>query len=134
MNQHVHYDLAAAEKLIRSGFEDMNAAPQPEAMTDRDREFVRVQIDLQEAQVQFALWHLRRINDYAEIDVIVRAAGHAVGTMLWSLANNSDYEPVDVIQEILSTAAETIGALIHGGGPAVRTCQTTVRSETGGNA
>lgn len=134
MTSHIHYDLASAEKSIRAGFEQMNTAAMPPEMTDADREYVRIQIDLQEVQIQFALWHLRCINEGASVDTLIKAAGHAIGTMLWSFADNTEFEPVDVLNEALATAAETVVTFIHGGSADARISKTTVNGDAGGHA
>lgn len=134
MSKHVHYDLAAAEKSMRAGFKEMNDAPRPETMTEADKAFVRMQIDLQEVQVQFGLWHLRRLNECADEDAVISAVGHAIGTMLWSFADNTQFEPMDVVQDLLASAVQTIGTMIGGGSETARVCKTTIDGATGGRA
>lgn len=121
--------------MIRAGFASMNSTARPSSMGESDRQFVDAQIDLQEMQVQFGLWHLRQINKGTDVGLLMQAAGAAVGSMLWGFADNTEFEPADVLNLILEKAAETIGYHIDGNSTdGVQVEKTTLRGDMGGRA
>jgi hypothetical protein len=132
---HVHYDMTEAERTIRASFVGMNDMPRPSSMKKRDHQFVDAQIDCQETQVQFALWQLRQVNKGVDIELLIQAAGAAIGSMLWSFADNTEFEPTDVLNAILEKAAETIAHHIDGNSTAsVQVGKTSINGDMGGRA
>jgi hypothetical protein len=135
MADHFHFDLDAAERSMQAGYEEMNAKALANCTEDRNREFLKMQIGLQRAQIAFALWHLRQMNDEAEIELTVQALGHAIGTVVWTFATNTDEDaPLGVVEDVFNVALETVQTHAEGAGSGSTLSKTTLYPMAGGRA
>jgi hypothetical protein len=108
MNSPVHFDLAQVEQHMRAHFAELNSAARPAGMTARDKEFVRVQISLQDALVAVTLWHVQCRNDAVDPGVAAEALGCAIGQMMSSFAGNSGFRPDEAIAMVFDSALDVI--------------------------
>ncbi len=88
---HIHFDLKAAEKALRDGIRSTIAEGMRLAPSDADRELVRLQGDLEDFTVAFALWDMRRLNDGGQRadQAAADALGYSIGNLIASFVENS---------------------------------------------
>lgn len=92
MNKHTHFDLVAAEKSLRAGMQSTIAEAMRRAPSDDDRTLVRLQGDLEDFTIAFALWDMGRINNggQAADPIAADALGYTIGNAIASFVQNSN--------------------------------------------
>lgn len=100
-----HFDLISAEKTLRSGIKETVAEAMLLATSPEDRTLVRLQGELEDFQVAFALWDMGRINNGSPDDdpAAADALGYTIGNLIASFVQNSGGgQPVlDMVMESL---------------------------------
>ena len=91
MNKHAHFDLVSAEKALRANIKATVAEGMRLASTDDDRRLVRLQGELEDFQIAFALWDMGRVNDGGEDGdpAAADALGYTIGCLIASFVHNS---------------------------------------------
>lgn len=136
MNKHTHFDLVSAEKALRAGIQNTIAEAMRRASSEEDRHLVRLQAELENFQVAFALWDMGRLNSGGERadPVAANALGYMIGNSIASFVQNSGggEDFLDLVMESLwhSCMARLSGELVE---EAVNS-QVTVDAMQGGNA
>ncbi|MER8532078.1 hypothetical protein NKH61_05375 [Mesorhizobium sp. M1005] len=134
MGDHVHYDVAEAERIMRAGIRQTNQEAFRRADGDLDRELVKLQGNLEDMTVAAAVWGMRCVNEMATEEVAAEALGYVIGNIIWSFAINSSEPPVDAFNRVLRSVWIAAEAAAHGEYDGYVDGQTTVSAAKSGRA